>query len=119
MHIFDTINDLESYLAVVPNLDKLIDILDRSLPYEMTNGSDMTSGIKYKVETYNAKEKGFFIPNENCVLILTLDGRQMVTTEEGVFVLNEGSFLILDASYSKGIAIGNEETVRDCVFTLD
>ena len=119
MFIYDTINDLETYLQVVPKLDIAISILDRSLPYELLNDVKITDGLRYKVESYIADENGQYNDNENLVLILTLDGRQMLRSGDNVFVLNEGSFLVLDKPYKKGIAIAEGESVKDCVFILE
>ena len=118
MVIFDTINDLETYVNIVPNLDKSIGILDRSLPYELFNDTKITDGVKYKVESYVASSEGYYSYNDNLVLILTLDGRQMITSDNNVFVLNEGSFVILDKPFKKGIAIAEGESIKDCVFIL-
>ena len=62
MTVFDTVDQLESYLSAFPYLQHVIDILDRSLPWEKGNGfysCEANSEVTYTVSSAVSSAHGY------------------------------------------------------------
>lgn len=101
--IFDILSELESYENAFPEIRNVIDIMDRSLPYEKPEGSYVcpeNSKVTYSVSEILTGDKGVLlnIESNHKALIITLDGVQVVSSidVDKVFILSEGRFLLLD-----------------------
>jgi len=126
MIIFDTLSELESYECLVKDLRHVITIMDRSLPYGSSDGvysCAEKSDVKYAVSTSctSPKGEGFEAGESGAKAIVTLDGEQIVSSEDGnnVFILSEGRFLLVtEGKWKMSVISDSPRTVRSVVFTL-
>ena len=109
--IFDTLDYLEAYKPVVNHMQTIIDILDRSLPYEEDVGRHVSSEDKdlvYIIDSHLSSSKGFEAElNEGKdVMEIVLEGEEIVSVSGSVVRLSPGRFLIYsgDEKARRGIA---------------
>ena len=126
MIIFDTLNELESYLPPIPALKYIITVMDRSLPYEKSMGDyacPEKDEIKYHVDTFLTSKEGFAftVKEGSLALLVCLDGDEILssTNREDVMVMSEGRFAILsEGVYHRGISTNLPTTIKDVLFTF-
>ena len=110
MIVFDTLSYLESYTGPFPEINTIISVMDRSLPYDQLPGRYDTpeeSSVKYIIDECLSSEKGFDSPKQEGrrIMEIVLEGEEMVSVSSSVFRLSEGSFLIYsgDEAVKRGI----------------
>ena len=126
MTVFDTVDQLESYLSAFPYLQHVIDILDRSLPWEKGNGfysCEENSEVTYTVSSAVSSAHGyaFEVAEDSLAVIVTLEGEQLVSSPDSfsVFVLSPGRFVILDqGTWKRGVSPNLPSAFSDVVFHL-
>lgn len=114
MIVFDTLSQLESYVGVFPAVRTIIDVMDRSLPYDQGNGHYETpekSDVKYIIDTFLTSDKGFESEHfpAQIVMEIVLEGEEMISISGAVFRMSTGRFII----YS-----GEESVKRGLAYTL-
>ncbi len=109
MLLFDILDKLENYTKVIPHMDRVIDVMDHSKPYEDDIGEyECGDGVKYVVSAHLSSEGGF--PGEkfpgHTVLEICLEGDEIVSVSGSVFRLSPGRFLVYDGNgqIKRGIA---------------
>jgi hypothetical protein len=122
--VFDTLDELETYLPLCPNLMHVITVLDRALPYDQADGVYSVpecKDITYKVETFvtgpglETEKRAGVITVE-----ITLKGDQFVSFKEpeSVYRLSIGRFLLSDGGYRRAIAPNLAEEIKTVRFYL-
>lgn len=111
MLIYDVLDKLENYSSVVPHMDRVIDVMDHSKPYEDECGEYSLSkdnSLKYIVSAHLSSTTGFWGENfpSRTVLEIVLEGDEIVSVDGSVFCLSEGRFLVYDRGLTikRGIA---------------
>ncbi len=99
MIVFDTLSQLESYEGVFPAIRSIIDVMDRSLPYDQGPGSYEThekSDTSYIIDAFLTSDKGFPATGggDKNVMEIVLEGDEIVSVDGSVFRLQPGRFLI-------------------------
>ena len=102
MMVFDTLSELESYEGAFSEIRTIIDVMDRSLPYDQGAGRYKTpeeSTVSYIIETFLTSSKGFEAEKDGGrVMEIVLEGDEMVSIDGSVFRLQPGRFLLYDPS---------------------
>ncbi len=111
MLLFDILDKLENYTSVIPHMDRVIDIMDHSKPYDDDVGEYSAGGdgsVKYIVSAHLSSVSGFEGERREGKLILeiVLEGDEIVSVDGSVFRLSPGVFLVYDggAKIKRGIA---------------
>ena len=101
--VFDILSELESYENSFPEIRNVIDIMDRSLPYEKGEGTyscPENDRVTYSVNEILTSDNGisFNVEANHSALIITLEGEQVVSSNDvdKVFILSEGRFLLVN-----------------------
>jgi beta-galactosidase beta subunit len=123
--LFDVLDKLEWYEKLYPSIGTVIDIMDRSLPYEDENGSHTVDGITYTVQTYVSKADATIeIASVPCMHIV-LEGEEIIALEdEGkpsvVVMATAGRFVLFSQGeqYKRALHNGSPHTVKKVIFTL-
>ncbi len=111
MILFDILDKLENYSQIIPHMDRVIDTMDHSKPYEDRPGRYPLSPdgeIFYLVSVHLSSEAGF--PGEKwkgrLVMEICLEGDEIVSAGGSVFRLAPGRFLVYegDETVKRGIA---------------
>lgn len=114
MIVFDTLSFLESYIGPFPEINTIISVMDRSLPYDQLPGRYDTpekSTVRYIIDECLSSDKGFEsgLFEGKRVMEIVLEGEEIVSVASSVFRLSEGCFLI----YS-----GDEKVKRGIMYAL-
>ena len=103
MIVFDTLSELESYEGVFSEIRTIIDVMDRSLPYDQGAGRYDTpekSDVSYIIDEFLTSQRGF--PAEthdgNLVMEIVLEGEELISVSGSVFRMETGRFLIYSGS---------------------
>lgn len=125
MIAFDTLDNLEGYIALSGHLQSLIDIMDRSLPYDAKVGKyvyEDDKKVSYEVSAF-LTGSGFTVPLEldKTYVDITLEGDSISSVGENVFRLSEGRFLLIrgERELKRGIAPDLEKSVRSVLFSIE
>ena len=79
--LIDLLDRLEWYQGMYPRWQAVIDILDRSLPYDDPDGDHIVDSIHYAVTTYRTSETGKEqVAEENQVIVL-LEGEELFSLQ--------------------------------------
>lgn len=112
MIIFDVLDKLENYSALIPHMDRVIDIMDHSKPYDDDPGeydASKKGDVKYVVSVERSTERGREITSEEDKLVLeiVLEGEELVSVSGSVFSLSPGRFLVYESTQKikRGIAV--------------
>lgn len=124
MIIFDTLDNLELYLSVKGELRHVIDIMDRSLPYDQVVGvykCPENDKVTYKIDAY-LSGKGFDSKLEDGKLSLeiVLEGESLSSVDgNSVFVMTPGRFLITSDEHEvrRGLIRNLPVSVKSVVFS--
>ena len=97
MIVFDTLDELESYKGVLPELNTVIEVMDHSTPYDESAGeykNPKDRGV-HVIEAFLTSDKGFFSSAESGKLYveICLEGEEIVNIDGSVFKLSPGRFL--------------------------
>ncbi len=111
MLLFDILDKLENYTSVIPYMDRIIDVMDHSKPYDDGPGEyDLTKdgARKYYVSAHLSSTNGFEGDRweGHLVMEICLEGDEIVSVDGSVFRLAPGRFLVYDggAKIKRGIA---------------
>ena len=123
--VFDILSELESYENSFPEIRNVIDIMDRSLPYEKGEGTyscPENDRVTYSVNEILTSDKGisFNVEANHSALIITLEGEQVVSSNDvdKVFILSEGRFLLLNEGFWRIAMTPNlPAQIKYCIFT--
>ena len=125
MMAFDTLDNLEGYTSLSSHLTSLIDVLDRSLPYDQKVGRYVypdDEGVEYEVSAF-LTGSGFSkaLEMDKTYVEITLEGESVSSVGESVFRLLEGRFLLLkgEGEIKRGISPDLPKSVKSVLFTLD
>ncbi len=111
MLLYDVLDKLENYTSVIPHMDRVIDIMDHSKPYDDDIGEYSAGGdgsVTYYVSAHLSSPGGF--PGErregHLILEICLEGDEIVSVDGSVFRLSPGVFLVYDggSEIKRGIA---------------
>lgn len=122
--VFDILSELESYENSFPEIRNVIDIMDRSLPYEKGEGTyscPENDRVTYSVNEILTSDKGisFNVEANHSALIITLEGEQVVSSNDvdKVFILSEGRFLLLNEGFWRIAMTPNlPAQIKYCIF---
>lgn len=123
MIVFDTLSELESYEGVFPSIRTIIDVMDRSLPYEQGDGEYDTpekSSVRYVIDSFLTSDKGFEavkVPGKH-VMEIVLEGDEMISLSGSVLRMQTGRFAIYpgDADLRRGLSYALPEHTRTVRF---
>ena len=111
MIVFDTLSELESYEGVFSEIRTIIDVMDRSLPYEQGDGRYDTpekSDVRYIIDSFLTSDNGFEAEKHSGknVMEIVLEGDEIVSLEGSVFRMQPGRFLLYsgDAQVKRGLS---------------
>ncbi|MDY4609576.1 MAG: YhcH/YjgK/YiaL family protein [Sphaerochaetaceae bacterium] len=80
--LFDTLDNLELYIPVLPKLKKVIEVMDRSLPYDAEPGAYTTDDpdVRYVVSAYmtSAEPKRFESHRKETDVQIVLEGQELM-----------------------------------------
>jgi len=123
--LIDLLDRLEWYRGTHPSWQRVIDILDRSLPYDDPDGEHLVDSVRYRVDTYRTTEEGSEAAAEENRLLVLLEGEELFSLSENgeVFlstVFTEGRFIYIrkHERYKSGQTYSQENTVRRVMFFL-
>lgn len=119
MIIFDTLSQLESYEGAVKEIRTVIDVMDRSLPYDQGDGRYETpekSSVSYSIDSFLTSDRGFESERweGRRVLEIVLSGDALISVDGSVFRLQPGRFLVYsgDAAVRRGLSYTLPEHVK-------
>ena len=123
--LIDLLDRLEWYRDTHPLWQSVIDILDRSLPYDDPDGEHFIDTVRYQVETYRTTERGSEAVAEENRLLVLLEGEELFSLSESEEVMlstvfTEGLFIYLRKGerYKSRQTYSQEKIVRRVVFFL-
>ncbi|WP_320130318.1 hypothetical protein [uncultured Sphaerochaeta sp.] len=123
--IFDVLDNLEWYQKQYPSVARLIDIMDRSLPYEDADGTYCVDGIEYAVSSYISHSDGPIEEASFDCMHIVLEGEEMIALEEEgipsvVALAIPGRFILLEKGehYKPSLQNGVPQQVKKVIFTL-
>ena len=125
MIVFDTLDNLELYKPIKAELQHVIDIMDRSLPYDQTPGEykcPENDKVSYKVDAF-LTGKGFeYEPvREKLTMEIILEGEGLTTLDgENVFSMAPGRFLLYSDEYKvrRGVLKTLPFSVKSVIFSF-
>ena len=122
--VFDVLSQLESYQNTFSEIQNVIDIMDRSLPYDQKEGTYVcpeNSNVSYSVSTILTSDKGILLKVDKKAIVITLEGEMVVSSKDvdKVFILSEGRFILVDEGEWRICMSSNLPTnIKYCVFTF-
>lgn len=124
MIVFDTLSELESYENSFHELRNVIEIMDRSLPYNQGEGSYVcpeNKAVTYDVEMVMTGDKGVLlkVPSGKKAVVITLEGEMVAATlsSDRVFILSEGRFLLVgEGEYRVALSTNLPTEIKYTVF---
>ena len=123
--LFDILENLEWYVGLYPSLERVIGIMDRSLPYRDEPGSYQVDGVSYEVLSYPGGSDSMVKRANHTQLHCVLEGEELLSLEENglpsvVIMATEGRFVILreGESYKNSMQMANDRDVKKVIFTL-
>ncbi len=123
--LFDILENLEWYVGLYPSLERVIGIMDRSLPYRDEPGSYQVDGVSYEVLSYPGGSDSMVKRANHTQLHCVLEGEELLSLEENglpsvVIMATEGRFVILreGESYKNSMQMANDRNVKKVIFTL-
>ena len=123
--LLDVLDHLEWYRSMHPFVQSVIDILDRSLPYEQGIGTYHQDGVEYEVQSYVTKPSGQLAQPKDMELHVVLEGEELFSLQrqgEPVVVspLTTGMFLLRrsHALYRHQQTQGEGIAVKKVIFRL-
>lgn len=104
MIVFDTLDNFEAYNPINGNLVHLVDVMDRSLPYDQVPGSyrcPEDDKVAYKVEAFVSGDGKRFRPASGRLFVeIMLEGEAITSLDgDNVFKLTPGRFLLYTSDY--------------------
>lgn len=123
--VTDILDRLEWYQSLHSRWQTVIDILDRSLPYEASDGDHLTDSIPYRVQTYRTTAGGQREVASSNQLIVLLEGQELFSIQDDehlglVTFFTEGRFIYLQSGEAMkwGQHANEESEVRKVTFFL-
>ncbi len=123
--LIDLLDNLEWYRRLHPCVQTVIDILDRSIPYEDAIGQHKVDGQDYQVLAYITSEQGALQTADERELHVMLEGEELFSLqhEQQPVVaarFTTGSFVLLGKgeTYRHQQVLGDRSAVKKVVFRL-
>ncbi len=123
--LFDILENMEWYLSLYPSLERVIGIMDRSLPYRDEPGSYQVDGLSYEVLSYPGGSDSMIRRADHTQLHCILEGEELLSLEQNeepavVIMATEGRFVILREGefYKSSMQMANDRSVKKVVFKL-
>ena len=147
--VFDTLDQLEMYIPVLPSIRLIADIMDHDDLYEMPCGTYRTkdSKVSYTISEYMtaASDRPFEYHTNCCMLFVVLKGQELLSTSwremkkeslsfdkatgvgffqgEPISVLQatQGRFAVFfpGEPFKSGVAMGESSLVKKVVFKVE
>lgn len=125
MIVFDTLDNMELYRPLKAELQHVIDIMDRSLPYDETPGDykcPENDKVTYRVDAF-LSGKGFeYLPAEGKLTMeIVLEGESLTTLDgDNVFSMAPGRFLLYSDGYKvkRGVEKTLPFSVKSVIFSF-
>ena len=125
MVVFDTLVELESYEGVFPEIRTIIDVMDRSLPYDQGKGEYDTpekSNVRYIIDTFLTSDKGFDGSGTDGkrIMEIVLEGDEILSIDGSVFRMQPGRFLIYssESTVKRGVSYALPEHTKAVRFVF-
>lgn len=80
--LLDLLDNLEWYRPLHPKMQTVIDILDRSLPYEDAVGQHRVDDLSYQILTYMTDEQGVLQSATERQLHVMLEGEELFSLQD-------------------------------------
>lgn len=123
--LIDLLDNLEWYRVLHPDVQTVIDILDRSLPYEDAAGQHSVDGLGYQVLAYVTNELGSLQIAGERQLHVVLEGEELFSLQDEkqpvvVSHLTTGSFVLVakGETYRHQQVLTSECAVKKVIFKL-
>jgi beta-galactosidase beta subunit len=123
--VFDILDRLEWYRDQYPSIDRIVGILDRSLPYDDEIGPHRVDGIDYVVSAYVTESDSPEEVVESDSMHIVLEGEEVMALEQedhpvAVLMATPGRFVILSKGdrCKSALQNGSPMAVKKVVFTL-
>lgn len=123
--LFDILENLEWYLCLYPSLERVIGIMDRSIPYRDEPGVYQVDGVSYEVQLYPGGSDSMIKYADHTQMHVILEGEELLSLEEGdepsvVIMATEGRFVIFREGehYKSSMQMANDKEVKKVIFTL-
>ncbi len=124
--LIDLLDNLEWYRALHPAMQTVIDILDRSLPYEDAAGQHNVDGLGYQVLAYVTDDPGSLQTATERQLHVVLEGEELFSLQDGnkqpvvVSHLTTGSFVLVakGETYRHQQVLNGTCAVKKVIFKL-
>ncbi|HKM06321.1 MAG TPA: hypothetical protein VJ869_04970 [Sphaerochaeta sp.] len=123
--LFDILENLEWYVSLYPSLQRVIGIMDRSLPYQDEPGTYQIDGVSYEVLSYPGGSDSMIKRADHTQMHCILEGEELLSLEENdlpsvVIMATEGRFVVLreGESYKSSMQMANDRNVKKVIFTL-
>ena len=123
MIVFDTLSELESYEGVFSEIRTIIDVMDRSLPYDQGKGEYDTpekSNVKYVIDTFLTSDKGFDGGERkgSKIMEIVLEGDEIISIDGSVFRMQPGRFILYsgDSAIKRGLSYALPEHTKTVRF---
>ncbi len=123
MIVFDTLSELESYEGVFSEIRTIIDVMDRSLPYDQGKGEYDTpekSSVKYVIDTFLTSDKGFDGGEKSGskIMEIVLEGDEIISIDGSVFRMQPGRFVLYsgDSVIKRGLSYALPEHTKTVRF---
>lgn len=124
--VLDVLDCLEWYRSLHPQMQQVIDILDRSEVYDQTKGTYVVEELVYSIETYLTSAEGVVRKAKQDQLQVILEGEELFSLQvedkpEMVFPLTTGMFVFVRSEevYRHRQELNGIKAVKKVVFTLD
>lgn len=121
----DLLDNLEWYTPLYPKMQAVIDILDRSIPYDDEPGEHQVDGVSYKVATYLTDEVGMVNQAKGSELHMVLEGAELFSLQQdgqpvAALHLSSGIFVIVhkDEQYRSAQDLSGSAVVKKAIFRL-
>ena len=147
--VFDTLDQLEMYIPVLPSIRLIADIMDHDDLYEMPCGTYRTKDnkVSYTISEYmtSTSDRPFEYHTDCCILSVVLKGQELLSTswremkkeslsfdrEKGLGFVQGEPISVLQATqgrfavffpgepYKSGVAAGESALVKKVVFRVE
>ena len=123
--LIDLLDNLEWYRPLHPHIQAVIDIMDRSLPYEDVAGQHSVDGLGYEVLSYVTGNEGSLQTAGERQLHVVLEGEELISLQDEkqplvVAHLTTGSFVLVakGETYRHQQVLNGACAVKKVIFKL-
>lgn len=123
--VLDGLDFLEWYRSLHPDMQQVIDILDRGEVYEQEKGTYQVEKVDYQIQTYTTNELGTLVEAAQDQLQVVLEGEELFSLQsnespELVSTLTTGMFVFTRRGevYRRRQSVSGVKAVKKVVFNL-